>query len=67
MGDKIKLALIALCFLAVGHLEYRDEQDQKRLTAMVIKQEAIERDLRYWVPSPTCNDCHSGRKTKGGL
>lgn len=66
MGDKIKLAAIALCFLAVGHLEYRDEQNQKKLRAMVIKQEAIERDMRYWVPAPTCTDCHTTRKTKGG-
>ena len=65
MGEKIKVAVLVLCVLAVGHLEYRDEQDRIRFERMEEAQQMLDRDFAYWMPAPTeCDSCHTVRGTK---
>lgn len=65
MSNGVKGIILLALFGLMGHLEYRDQKFQDEMREQRIKQQKLERDLHYWVPAPTCDDCHTIRGTKG--
>lgn len=65
MSNWMKGIILLTLFGLVGHLEYRDQKFQDEMREQRIRQERLERDFHYWLPSPTCDDCHTVRKVKG--
>lgn len=65
MSNWMKGIILLTLFGLMGHLEYRDQKLQDEMREQLIKQQKLERDLHYWLPSPTYDDCHTIRGTKG--
>ncbi len=66
MSEKIKMAVLVLCVLVTGHLEYREEQDRIRFERIEEAQQILDRNYNYWMPAPEdCDNCHTIRGTKG--